>query len=435
MATTYTVTVNSEFGSTVSGKMYLTVPQSPITINLTNDTYRVSGTFQFSHDFNGVSSIKFYSDSDISIGMRKSNDRSWAGAIRWKPSTTTTLNKGTKLSFVNNVDLSTSSVFDSANKTSRYVTHYSDKLDVWWGTSGGYAGGYISNNALVINYVLDAPPTYTETILSSAPYYLNSNYRVRLNNVVAQFGGDVISKVLTIGNQTINIGDSNTGSITLLETGTFTPVLTVIDSRGQVTTHTLESIVVTQRPFPSITPINSNVVNGNIEIDMLVDCVGSNVLNGIRPSNMLLYTNDGTPITFPYSPPQCTMRCKGVVPIVRGELPNVIPVAIANETGVYSYVNVNAPSTATPSIMKQNGETTPISPRIDVSNIRFNPQTTDLSYTVGEILGVRTTNMTKAQTNVDGDVKHIVTHADNVKVNDTTTLQDWITEQYNYLIT
>ena len=140
-------------------------------------------------------------------------------------------------------------------------------------------------------------------------------------------------------------------------------------------------------------------------------------------------------VALPNQSIKLPLRCYMIIDNVLPQVPSSNMVVWVGFAGDYTTNGkIGSPSTATPAQIKQAGLTDPISPTIDVTNIRFNPEATGLNkYNVGDVIGVTTTDMGKAQTNVEGDIKHVITHASNVRINDTTTLQDWITEQYNNL--
>lgn len=188
----------------------------------------------------------------------------------------------------------------------------------------------------------------------------------------------------------------------------------------------------------SPTVLNTQFIESKkYRVDMLLDCTNCGSITDIIPNGVLYDMNDNQ-IQFGVGDNNYNglLRCYAIIEATN-QVPNAntsITIKNVAPSSSYTSMSVGTPSTATPSVIKQEGETDPISPTIDVTNVRFNPETTGLNkYTVGDVIGVTTTNMTKSQTNVDNDVKHIVTHASNVRINDTITLQDWITEQYNYL--
>ena len=97
---------------------------------------------------------------------------------------------------------------------------------------------------------LDAPPTFdsTDVTLSRNPAYAGyTTATVTISNLSAKYGGDISSVVLKIGNQTASRTDNGTLSINLNAAGSYTPTVTVTDSRGQTTTKNLAQITV--RPY------------------------------------------------------------------------------------------------------------------------------------------------------------------------------------------
>lgn len=184
-----------------------------------------------------------------------------------------------------------------------------------------------------------------------------------------------------------------------------------------------------------------------IRIDLLADCTDGVALTNIYINNVaysnVLYDMDNNLIPLNsksaplYIPPDY-LRCYIII-----NAPQIVPDKRLNLfIGKVAFMKTNAedkkvayPSTATPSQVKQEGQSNLISPQIDIFNISFNPETTKLNeYTIGSLIGVARLDVIRAQTNDlhnQYPIKHIVTHANNVKVSDTQTLQDWITEQYS----
>lgn len=102
---------------------------------------------------------------------------------------------------------------------------------------------------------LNVPPTFDNTALSidTATAYTNvTTASVTVSNATAYYGGDISSATLTIGNQTASISGNGTISILLNAGGTFTPTLSVTDSRGQVATKMLDPITVNVYTAPSV---------------------------------------------------------------------------------------------------------------------------------------------------------------------------------------
>lgn len=171
----------------------------------------------------------------------------------------------------------TSRLFSTHNPTQRSVplTFKFLRLSL---TSDGYVGsnreggsysfynGDDPNNPLpfgdVATITLDAPPTFSNTDVSFDTNYVYTGLTtasVDVSALSAKYGGYITSAELKIGAQTAtltgdatNILSSGTLSILLNTEGTFTPTITVTDSRGQTTTKTLPSITVSGYVAPSV---------------------------------------------------------------------------------------------------------------------------------------------------------------------------------------
>ena len=121
----------------------------------------------------------------------------------------------------------------------------------------GYYDNYSTTDWGVISYfVLDAPPTFDDSgvsINTSSAYAGITTASVTISNLSAKYGGTIADVTLAIGNQTVSRTDDGTLSILLNQGGTFTPTLTVTDSRGQVTTKTLDALTVNVYTAPSVT--------------------------------------------------------------------------------------------------------------------------------------------------------------------------------------
>lgn len=127
-----------------------------------------------------------------------------------------------------------------------YISSSSDPYDYIW----------LQNPVTVanVNVTLDAPPTFTASNVSFDTSYVYTGLTtasVDVSSLSAKFGGSITDVKLTIGNQNVTRTNNGTLSILLEAEGTFTPTVTVTDSRGQVTTKTLEAITVNGYTAPS----------------------------------------------------------------------------------------------------------------------------------------------------------------------------------------
>ena len=128
----------------------------------------------------------------------------------------------------------------SGGALSTPVGAYNSSTETDWGTLA-----YIK---------LNAPPTFTVSAMTFDTNYVYTGLTtasVDVSSLSAKFGGTISEVKLTIGNQSVTRTDNGTLSILLETEGTFTPTVTVTDSRGQVTTKTLETITVNGYTAPS----------------------------------------------------------------------------------------------------------------------------------------------------------------------------------------
>lgn len=154
---------------------------------------------------------------------------------------------------------STSRFFNSANKTIRTLTItlapagwelYND-----W---GGYSNS--STPSGTVTLMLDVPPTATlGTPTYATPQYVGLGaYTVPITSAKAYYGGDISKVTLTVGQdstvQTYSAAtiSNKTISVTPTMAGTYTPTVTVEDSRGQIATYTLPQITVNPYNVPSV---------------------------------------------------------------------------------------------------------------------------------------------------------------------------------------
>lgn len=151
--------------------------------------------------------------------------------------------------------------FNISNPTTRTIT---SALSIKIATLEGYISSssdpydyiWLQNPVTVanVNVTLDAPPSFTASNVSFDTDYVYTGLTtasVDVSSLSAKFGGTIAEVKLTIGNQSVTRTDNGTLSILLEAEGTFTPTVTVTDSRGQVTTKTLETITVNGYTAPS----------------------------------------------------------------------------------------------------------------------------------------------------------------------------------------
>lgn len=169
---------------------------------------------------------------------------------------------------IENTDVSLAQIFNTGNRTSRTVDLIasSEKYEIFLRSSNAsesmsrsytYEGDDFTWGK-VSTITLDVPPTFDVSEPPSGPFYAGIHeYSINISNSAAYYGGEIASSKLTIGNQeTVGNGDG-TLSVALMYTGTYTPKVTVIDSRGQ------EGII--ELPPITVMTYAVSVSNENIE--------------------------------------------------------------------------------------------------------------------------------------------------------------------------
>jgi len=193
--------------------------------------------------------------------------------------TTATVSKGASASIPSNTSepIDTSILFNASNNTVRTVTvHmginqiycYDTIVKIWYTVEPSDYDS--SQNIASCKVTLNAPPTFTSTQVSFDTPYVYAGYTtasVTVSDLSAKYGGTISSAVLKIGNQTASRTTNGTLSIALNAGGTFTPTVTVTDSRGQTTTQTLDPITVKTYTAPTVSFTSIRTTSAGVEND------------------------------------------------------------------------------------------------------------------------------------------------------------------------
>lgn len=189
-----------------------------------------------------------------------------AGKVNYSKPAWSKMSSGTTYAISSSSDTRTtvalSSIFNVSNKDTRTVNVTASNSSVSLGTENAYGDYYNTYSSSSVNYgalatvTLNAPPIATVSALSvdTAPYVYAgaTTASVTVSDATAYYGGDIDSVTLTIGNQSDSIPGNGTLSIALDTAGTFTPTVTVTDSRGQTKSYSLDPITVNSYTAPSV---------------------------------------------------------------------------------------------------------------------------------------------------------------------------------------
>lgn len=261
-------------GTTLANHTF-SVDIGDIVINDTEDktlnnyvTTPTSGTIKYDNSSGGrglisdTFELRFYIEGNY---IRRARYQTEANTDRGYTLSANVLGTMVRKSYWWDTDHTVSDYFNSSNKTSPtvevdYRLHYCF-LQTKPAAVQSYGDvGYATYNDTTtdigsIKLRLNVPPTFDNTALSidTATAYTNiTTASVTVSNATAYYGGDISSATLTIGNQTASISGNGTISILLNAGGTFTPTITVTDSRGQTATRTLDPITVNVYTAPSV---------------------------------------------------------------------------------------------------------------------------------------------------------------------------------------
>lgn len=207
-------------------------------------SYQKSATYSTGVYINGVdtSSNLYFSGGYLYMGESKN----WWAQSDWS---------ATSQGF----SLSTSNYFNSSNPTTKTlpITLVLESWQITNDASGGYWNGtYTGTGSSTLT--LDAPPTFNSTQVAFDTNFVYAGLTtasVTVSSLSAKYGGTVKTATLKIGSQTVtkqNPSNNDTLSILLNSSGSFTPTVTITDSRNQTTTKTLNEITVNTYVKPSV---------------------------------------------------------------------------------------------------------------------------------------------------------------------------------------
>lgn len=265
-----TVTKTFTENSFSSYKSTWTVTFTGNNVTVTGSTFTVPliapvAKYTYSGKTQAEASLEYY----VYINGTKLNyeQEYWFEMASWASGASKTLPRWAKGS-ENIPTQNTSTYFNSSNKTSRSVSLQYQAQSFW-----GWSRKAVDSMENMINYlsafnifspalsiILNAPPIVdVGTPTYEAPQYAGLGaYSVPVNSAIAQYGGDISAIKLTIGNDSVtktyaepSVADQ-TLSLIPSAAGTYSPILTVIDSRGQETNITLPQIIVNAYTAPSI---------------------------------------------------------------------------------------------------------------------------------------------------------------------------------------
>lgn len=216
----------------------------------------------------------------------------------------------------------TSDLFNASNRTTRTrtFTYTVDAFMTWVVDGDNYYWPSSPKTIYTATVILDVPPTVNlGTPTYATPQYAGvGTYTVPITSASAAYGGRITKVTLTVGQdstvQTYSASSISNETISVIPTiaGTYTPTITVEDSRGQTTTETLADITVNPYLNPSLDfdVFRSNssgvkddegeygLITANVSFtDAIADLVAPIVkINGVITSDVTWYSTYSTSV-------------------------------------------------------------------------------------------------------------------------------------------
>lgn len=287
---TYTHSGDPNINSTVYKKTW-TITYTLNNITATGDTFTLTSptiTTRFDGNYGFYRGTQFMNNASPTIGEQEVVEAAWvysdpsnfpeAGISSSRATTYTATKMSTYGSHT--LTLNTEDYFNEYNKTIKtlnismsfmyYLVTASDSSNIVrvLMQSPVANGAYCTGTDTLTNIAtltLDAPPIFNVSPITynTGDIYANkTTASITLSNLTAKYGGDIVSAVFKIGDQTASRTTDGTLSIALDSVGIFDASVIVTDSRGQVTTQTLGTVSVKEYHVPSLS-FNIDRCNAN----------------------------------------------------------------------------------------------------------------------------------------------------------------------------